>query len=60
MTITWYNIPVLKDALYELIPAFVLSILVTMIVSWSTKEPDNAKEMFESMEGATVKDISSE
>ncbi|UCC12112.1 MAG: sodium/proline symporter [candidate division WOR-3 bacterium] len=35
--VVWYNIPVLKAFLYELIPGFVLSLVVTVLVSLVTK-----------------------
>lgn len=50
-TIIWYNIPVLKDAFYELIPAFVLSIIVTVVVSHFTQRPEDSEDMFRVMEG---------
>ncbi len=34
--VVWYNIPVLKQALYEMIPAFVLSLLAAIVVSLAT------------------------
>ena len=46
VTIIWYYIPVLKDNLYELIPAFLLSFLATWIVSKFTQTPDNIEEAF--------------
>lgn len=46
VTIVWYYIPVLKDNLYELIPAFILSLLATWLVSLFTKKPENIKEAF--------------
>lgn len=38
VTIVWYNVPPLKGALYELVPAFVLSLLMVVIVSLATQE----------------------
>nr|NIS08005.1 sodium:proline symporter [Candidatus Dadabacteria bacterium]NIT61352.1 sodium:proline symporter [Fodinibius sp.]NIV12023.1 sodium:proline symporter [Fodinibius sp.]NIY29932.1 sodium:proline symporter [Fodinibius sp.] len=46
VTIGWYYIPVLKENLYELIPAFVLSFLATWIVSRFTEKPENIEEAF--------------
>lgn len=46
VTIVWYYIPVLKDNLYELIPAFLLSLLATWLVSKYTEKPDNIEEAF--------------
>ena len=51
VTLVWYYIPVLKGALYELIPAFFLSAAVTVVVSLFTKRPDGAEEMFDSIQG---------
>lgn len=51
VTIVWYYTPVLKGFLYELIPAFTLGMLVTIIVSRFTREPDEVKEMFRIMKG---------
>ena len=36
VTVAWYNIPVLKGALYELVPAFLLSLLMVVIASLVT------------------------
>jgi len=48
-TIIWYNIPVLKSNLYELIPAFLLSIIVTYLVSKLTRKPDQIDSAFKAM-----------
>ena len=53
-TIVWYNIPVLKDSLYELIPGLVLNFLVTIVVSKMTKPPEKADEMFDTMKGEKI------
>ncbi len=37
VTVIWYFIPVLKSAMYELVPAFILGGLVTVLVSKITK-----------------------
>jgi sodium/proline symporter len=38
--VVWYNVPVLKGFLYELIPGFFLSLLATWLVSmWTRKTP---------------------
>jgi SSS family solute:Na+ symporter len=37
----WVNVPTLKDALYEMIPGFFLSLLAVIIVSLITKKPSN-------------------
>jgi sodium/proline symporter len=36
--VVWYNVPVLKNFMYELIPGFFLSLLATWIVSLFTKQ----------------------
>lgn len=46
VTIVWYYIPVLKNNLYELIPAFALSLLATWLVSTFTQKPENIEEAF--------------
>lgn len=46
VTIVWYYIPVLKNNLYELIPAFTLSLLATWLVSRYTEKPENIEEAF--------------
>jgi sodium/proline symporter len=38
VTVVWYNVPVLKGALYELVPAFFLALLATVVVSLMTQE----------------------
>ncbi|MDY9920489.1 MAG: sodium/proline symporter [Synergistota bacterium] len=39
VTVVWYNVPMLKDFVYELVPALAASIAMTVIVSLMTKEP---------------------
>lgn len=36
--VVWYNIPLLKNFLYELVPGFTLSLLATWVVSLVTRE----------------------
>ncbi|MEX2532137.1 MAG: sodium/proline symporter [Gemmatimonadota bacterium] len=48
-TIVWYLTPVLRDFLYELIPAFILAALVTWVVSRMTRPPDGVEEDFRIM-----------
>ena len=60
VTLIWYNVPALKESLYELIPAFIGSILVTIVVSWFTRPPENTGDMFSSMQGAKVNHRGSE
>ena len=50
VTIVWYYIPVLKENLYELIPAFLLSLLATWLVSLYTRKPENIDEVFVELE----------
>jgi sodium/proline symporter len=40
VTLVWHNVPVLKNAVYELVPAFVLSLLAVVIVSLVTQRRD--------------------
>lgn len=49
-TIVWYLTPALKDALYELIPAFLLSLAATVLVSRWTRPPDDVEGHFRAME----------
>jgi sodium/proline symporter len=39
----WYNVPVLKNSLYELIPGFFLSLFSIIIVSLLTQKPDRGR-----------------
>lgn len=49
VTILWYYIPVLKNALYELIPGFAAALLVTWLVSLFTKPAPDSTRAFEDM-----------
>ena len=40
VTIVWRNIPILKSALYELVPAFLLALAATVIVSLITQRSE--------------------
>jgi sodium/proline symporter len=40
VSVIWRNVPVLKSALYELVPAFVLSLLIMVIVSLITAKEE--------------------
>ncbi len=51
-TIIWYYTPFLKSFLYELIPAFALGALATVLVSQLTRPPDGVDEMFVNMESS--------
>ena len=46
VTIVWYYVPILKNNLYELIPAFVLSTFATWLVSKLTEKPEKTEEAF--------------
>jgi Na+/proline symporter len=35
--VVWYNVPVLKEFLYELVLGFILSLLATWVVSLATR-----------------------
>lgn len=50
-TVVWYLTPALKDQVYELIPAFFLAGLVTVVTSrlWGTP-PEDVDEVFRAME----------
>jgi Na+/proline symporter len=50
VTLVWYYVPILKNNLYELIPAFFLSLLATWLVSLFTKKPENIDEAFIELE----------
>lgn len=49
VTIFWYYIPVLKDAIYELVPGFFAAMIVTWLVSLFTKPAPNTSQAFEDM-----------
>jgi sodium/proline symporter len=38
-TVVWHNVPVLKDFVYELVPAFVFALVTVVIVSLLTQPP---------------------
>jgi Na+/proline symporter len=38
-TVIWHNVPVLKDFVYELVPAFIFALLAVVIGSLLTKPP---------------------
>jgi sodium/proline symporter len=48
--IVWNQVPYLKNLIYELVPAFAISLIVTIVVSIFTRKPDGVEEMFGSME----------
>jgi len=49
VTIFWYFTPVLKEAMYELIPGFAAGLLVTVLVSLFTNPPADTKRQMEVM-----------
>ncbi|GAB4369391.1 MAG: sodium/proline symporter [Calditrichia bacterium] len=49
VTIIWYYTPALKAQIYELIPAFGLALLATILVSLLSSPPPGVREMFECM-----------
>ena len=50
-TILWKSIPALSTRLYELVPAFALSLAATLLVSRLTRPPDDADQMLETLTG---------
>jgi len=51
-TIIWYLTPALKSQLYELIPAFAVSLLATIVVSLMTSPPKDTDALMASMSDA--------
>ena len=51
-TIIWYLSPALKSRLYELIPAFAVSLIATVVVSLMTKPPHDTEALMASMRDA--------
>jgi Na+/proline symporter len=49
VTIVWEKTPYLAERMYELVPAFVAALLVTVVVSWLTQPPENTDELFAAM-----------
>jgi len=49
VTIVWSQIPLLKNIIYELVPAFIISILLTVIVSLVTNPPEEAEQELRSI-----------
>jgi Na+/proline symporter len=47
--VVWYFVPVLKSRLYELVPAFFVGLVATIVVSLMTKPPEEAEKMMEAM-----------
>ncbi len=48
-TVVWYFTPALRERMYELIPAFLLGLLVTWLVSLATQRPAEVEERFRGM-----------
>ncbi|MGK7312420.1 MAG: sodium/proline symporter [Candidatus Longimicrobiales bacterium M2_2A_002] len=48
-TFVWYLTPALKDALYELIPAFAAGLVATVVVSLISRPPADTDAMFQTM-----------
>ncbi|HGY55319.1 MAG TPA: sodium/proline symporter, partial [Caldithrix abyssi] len=49
VTILWYNIPYLKNSMYELVPAFVLSFVAVLAISKFTRAPEGIDTLFRAM-----------
>jgi len=47
VTIVWNQVPALKNFLYELVPAFLISALLTILISLLTSPPEEASEELE-------------
>ncbi len=48
-TVVWYFVPALKSRMYELVPAFLLAFLATVVVSLATRQPPEADELMRAM-----------
>jgi len=48
--ILWHSIPPLKSIIYELIPAFLLSAIATIVVSLITTRPENVDKIYSGFE----------
>lgn len=48
----WGNIPALSGAMYEIVPGFLVNLLVAVVVSRATKRPDGVDAEFDAMERA--------
>lgn len=49
VTFVWTLTPALDALIYELIPAFSMALLATVLVSWVSRPPPEAEEMLEAM-----------
>ena len=50
-TFVWYFTPALKDAVYELVPAFAAGLVATVLVSLMTEPPPETGALFRTMTG---------
>jgi len=49
VTIVWNQVTFLKDIIYHLVPAFIISTLLTVIISILTTPPEEAEEELKSI-----------
>ncbi len=49
VTIAWNQVSFLKNIIYELLPAFFVSALLTVIISFLTTPPKNAEKELKSI-----------
>jgi Na+/proline symporter len=49
VTIVWNQVAFLKNMIYELVPAFLVSTLLTVTLSFLTRPPENAEEELKSI-----------
>ena len=49
-TVIWYLVPALKSRMYELVPAFCLALVATVLVSLITRPPEEADALHAAME----------
>ena len=47
VTVIWHNVPLLSKAIYELVPAFLVSLILSVVVSLLTKAPDEIMELMD-------------
>jgi sodium/proline symporter len=46
IVIVWNRVTVLKEMMYELVPAFIIAFLVTLLISRITQKPDDTENIF--------------
>jgi Na+/proline symporter len=51
-TVIWYLVPALKSRMYELVPAFLLALAATVVVSLATRPPAEVDALHAAMEPA--------